>query len=280
MKKRRMAVIGIILLLSISVLCFFSGCASNSNSVDGSTPEYDYAGNEEYKSSESGIAKTGDTEQSETNNIEQKVIKNGSLTIEASDLSQVEEDIVSLTEKYEGYINDSSLNIQKSKKVVIMAVKVPQKNFEKYYAEIKEVGNVQRSQITTRDVTTEYIDLKARLETQEAQEKRLVEMYSKASTIEEMLKIENELTRIRTSLESISGQIKYLDNLTDYSLLTIELYQELDISSTAKVSFKDGWNLFINSITLLAKGILLVWPFIIVAGIVYGVYRYRKHKQE
>ncbi len=280
MKKRRMAVIGIILLLSISVLCFFSGCASNSNSVDSSTPEYDYAGNEEYKSSESGIAKTGDTEQSETNNIEQKVIKNGSLTIEASDLSQVEEDIVSLTEKYEGYINDSSLNIQKSKKVVIMAVKVPQKNFEKYYAEIKEVGNVERSQITTRDVTTEYIDLKARLETQEAQEKRLVEMYSKASTIEEMLKIENELTRIRTSLESISGQIKYLDNLTDYSLLTIELYQELDISSTAKVSFKDGWNLFINSITLLAKGILLVWPFIIVAGIVYGVYRYRKHKQE
>lgn len=118
------------------------------------------------------------------------------------------------------------------------------------------------------------------METLEAQEKRLVEMYSKASTIEEMLKIENELTRIRTSIENISGQIKYLDNSTDYSLLNIELYQKLDISSTAKLSFKDGWNLFINSITLLAKGILLIWPFIILAGIVYGVYRFKKHKQK
>lgn len=161
-----------------------------------------------------------------------------------------------------------------------MAVKVPQKNFEKFFSGVKEIGKVDHSQITTRDVTTEYIDLKARLETLEAQEKRLVEMYSKASTIEEMLKIENELTRIRTSIENISGQIKYLDNSTDYSLLNIELYQKLDISSTAKLSFKDGWNLFINSITLLAKGILLIWPFIILAGIVYGVYRFKKHKQK
>jgi hypothetical protein len=280
LKKKRAAVIGIILLLSISVLCFFSGCGSNSNSAGISTAEYDHAGSEGYTPPESGIEQTEDSKQPDNINIEQKIIKNGSLTIETSDLSQAEENIASLKEKYEGYINDSNLNILKSKKEVFMTVKVPEKNFEKFYEEIKEIGNVERSQIGTRDVTTEYIDLKARLETQEAQEKRLVEMYSKASTIEEMLKIENELTRIRTSIESISGQIKYLDSLTDYSTLTIQLYQQLDLSSTAKVSFKDGWNLFINAITLLAKGILLAWPFIILAAILYGVYRYRKHKQK
>jgi hypothetical protein len=86
-------------------------------------------------------------------------------------MSQAEEEIVSLTEKYEGYINDYSLNVQKSKKVVFMAVKVPQKNFEKFFSGVKEIGKVDHSQITTRDVTTEYIDLKARLETLEAQEK-------------------------------------------------------------------------------------------------------------
>jgi hypothetical protein len=248
--------------------------------VENSTPQYDYARSGEDKSSGSEIAQIGDSGQPQNNNIEQKIIKNGSLTIETNDISQAEEEIVGLTEKHEGYINDSSLNVQKSKKVVFMAVKVPQKNFEKFFSGVKEIGNVDHSQITTRDVTTEYIDLKARLATLEAQEKRLVEMYSKASTIEEMLKIENELTRIRTSIENISGQIKYLDNSTDYSLLNIELYQKLDISSTAKLSFKDGWNLFINSITLLAKGILLIWPFIILAGIVYGVYRFKKHKQK
>lgn len=278
MKKKHAAVIGIILLLLIPVLCLCSGCASKS--VENSTPQYDYARSGEDKSSGSEIAQIGDSGQPQNNNIEQKIIKNGSLTIETNDISQAEEEIVGLTEKHEGYINDSSLNVQKSKKVVFMAVKVPQKNFEKFFSGVKEIGKVDHSQITTRDVTTEYIDLKARLETLEAQEKRLVEMYSKASTIEEMLKIENELTRIRTSIENISGQIKYLDNSTDYSLLNIELYQKLDISSTAKLSFKDGWNLFINSITLLAKGILLIWPFIILAGIVYGVYRFKKHKQK
>lgn len=269
--------IAILLLLVIPVFCFYSGCSSKS--VEQSTPQSDYDSSADNNSSGSH-AEIGDTEQSQNKNIEQKIIKNGSLTMETKDVSQAEEDIVSLTEKYEGYINDSSLNVQKSKKVVFMAVKVPQTNFEKFYSEAKEVGTVDRSQITTKDVTTEYIDLKARLETQEAQEKRLVEMYGKTSNIEEMLKIENELTRIRTSIENISGQIKYLDNSTDYSLLNIELYQKLDISSAAKVSFKDGWNLFINTITLLAKGILLVWPFIMLAGIVYAVYRFKKHKQK
>ncbi len=228
----------------------------------------------------SETAERGDTEQPQNSSIEQKIIKNGSLTIEIEDIAQAEDEIAGLTEKYKGYIKDSSLNVQKNKKVVFMAVKFPEENFEILYSEIKDIGRVDHSQITTRDVTTEYIDLKARLATLEAQEKRLVDMYSKASNIEEMLKIENELTRIRTSIENISGQIKYLDNTTDYSLLNIELYQKLDISNTAKISFEDGWKLFVNTLTLFAKGILLVWPFILLAGIVYGVYRYRKQKQE
>lgn len=130
LKKKRAAVIGIILLLSISVLCFFSGCGSNSNSAGISTAEYDHAGSEGYTPPESGIEQTEDSKQPDNINIEQKIIKNGSLTIETSDLSQAEENIASLTEKYEGYINDSNLNILKSKKEVFMTVKVPEKNFE------------------------------------------------------------------------------------------------------------------------------------------------------
>jgi hypothetical protein len=57
-------------------------------------------------------------------------------------------------------------------------------------------------------------------------EERLLALMDEAKTIEEIIKVENELTRVRTDIEVLQGRLKYLDNATGYSSISVSLNQQ------------------------------------------------------
>ena len=87
---------------------------------------------------------------------------------------------------------------------------------------IDELGNVKSISENTKDVTMQYIDLEARIANMEAQEERMRTL-ERAETIGEIMEIERELGRIRGSIESMSGEFKYLRERVNYSSINIGL---------------------------------------------------------
>ncbi|MGI6265378.1 MAG: DUF4349 domain-containing protein, partial [Acutalibacteraceae bacterium] len=53
----------------------------------------------------------------------------------------------------------------------------------------------------------------------------LLELLKKAESLEDILRLENELTDVRTQIESLTTQLKKYDNLSDFSTVTIRLRQ-------------------------------------------------------
>jgi predicted nuclease with TOPRIM domain len=100
--------------------------------------------------------------------------------------------------------------------------------------------------IKSEDVTEQYIDLKARLENAQREEKILLDFLNKATNVKDMLEIEKELSRIREQIEYYTGQLKYLESRIDYSTITIELSEprppaplpEVDWDATIKTGIK------------------------------------------
>lgn len=104
-----------------------------------------------------------------------------------------------------------------------ITVRVPSESYDAFLLAVRDVGSVIRQSESEQDVTQEHIDLSARLLNLQAQEQRLREFNDQAKNVEELLQIEQELTRVRAEIDSLSGQLAYLERQAAMSVVTIEL---------------------------------------------------------
>ena len=64
--------------------------------------------------------------------------------------------------------------------------------------------------VQTDDVTDEYKDLGLRLGVMESSRQRLVVLMDQAGNLEELLKLEEQLTKLTAEIESLKGKLKKL----------------------------------------------------------------------
>ena len=76
---------------------------------------------------------------------------------------------------------------------------------------------------STEDVTADYVDVEARLNSLEAQRQRLEELRAQAGNLEDLLAIENQLTQVQYQIESYTGQKRVLDDQITYSTVNVYL---------------------------------------------------------
>ncbi len=102
-----------------------------------------------------------------------------------------------------------------------ITVRVPAKAFEEVLGKLEAMGQVLDKSIQANDVTDEYVDLALRLKNAEALRDRLLAILEKATTVEDMLKVETELNRVREEVERLKGRLADLDRRIAYSTIEI-----------------------------------------------------------
>jgi len=134
-----------------------------------------------------------------------KVIKNADVNLTVKDNLKAEGQIQELVLQYQGFIQNTESYQNKDRSFTNMDVRIPAEGFESFLNAVKNVGELTHNRIYTTDVTEEYIDLSARQKTLLVQEERLQEMLKKANNVDELLKVENELGRVRGEKERKTG---------------------------------------------------------------------------
>ena len=115
------------------------------------------------------------------------------------------------------YRNDDSVTAQ-------LVLSVPSAEFERVLDDLRSLGDkVTTDSISGQDVTEEYVDLKSRERNLRATEESLLRLYDRAQNVEEALSIQRELTNVRGEIEMVHGRIKYLDQHTAYSQITLDI---------------------------------------------------------
>ena len=142
----------------------------------------------------------------------------------------------------------------------------------------KGVSYFDNKEITSQDVTTEFIDIEARLKAKKVLENRYIELLKKANKVSEMLEIEAQLSAIREEIEAKQGQLNYMQNRVSFSTITVEFYKTVATESGITTSYgMKIWNAIksgFNSISSLFIRMLEIWPFIII--LIVGIYYIRK----
>lgn len=102
-----------------------------------------------------------------------------------------------------------------------IAFRVPRARFDEALKKLEGIGDVIHRDIHAEDVSDQYRDLEVRLKNARAMRDRLEQLLSRANTVEDSLKIENQLSRITEEIERLSGALALLGHRVEFSKITV-----------------------------------------------------------
>jgi hypothetical protein len=217
-------------------------------------------------------------------NIEQKIIKTGDIRFETNDLEETYNKMITAVKKYNAIIQNDTEGKDYGSVFRKIIVRVPSKNFDLFLSDIsKGVAYFDNKEISSQDVTEEYIDIDARLKAKKVLESRYLELLKKANKVTEMLEIEKQLSAIREEIEAKEGQLRYMQSQISMSTITIEFYKTVANEGGATISYGSKiWNAIksgFNGISSFFIGLLSIWPFLIIlATAIYFIRKRFKKK--
>lgn len=197
---------------------------SYSGSADESKPAPAASGG---KSEAQMLRSTGGT--SEASDLDlpasRMVIKTGSLGIRVKDVDKAYSQTLMLVEAKGGYVQSGTVSESGGARADL-TIKVNPEGFLALVSALEELGNVETKTISGQDVTEEYYDLSAELETQLEMKARFFELLKQAKNVDEAITVEQQLERIGYNVNRIKGRMKYLETMVGESTITLSLYSE------------------------------------------------------
>jgi hypothetical protein len=105
----------------------------------------------------------------------------------------------------------------------IMVLEVAQRSFDSLVTQVQKAGRATSVVTSSSDVTSQYVDLRARINAAEASRQQYLTIMSKAATISDILAVQSQLNNLQSQIEQLQGQLNVLKNATTYGTLTVSL---------------------------------------------------------
>ena len=152
------------------------------------------------------------------------IVRTVEMALEVPDVAESVDAIGDMTEELGGWVVSSDRSRRHRGAI---SVRVPAERLDQAIERLRGMASEVNAEVSTsRDVTDEYIDTTARLTNLEATESALVALLEKAGEVDDLLKVQQELTRVQGQIEQLQGRIKFLEQTSAYSLINVTLELE------------------------------------------------------
>jgi hypothetical protein len=219
-----------------------------------------------------------------TTDEQRMIVRTGEMRLTVEDISQTVEDITQMSLAFGGYVVSSYISGEEDEMRGWISFRVPDEKFETALEQLRDLAvKVESEQTYSQDVTEEYIDLQARLSNAQATEQQYLALLDKAEEVEDILRIYDYLSRVRSEIEQLQGRIQYLEQTTSTSLISVSLEPEEAVVGS-------GWSA-LGVLKAAARGLvtagkvlgtIAIWLliFIPIWGTVLGILLWRRHKKQ
>jgi len=275
----------IIFLITVMALVL-AACSAESGAMPMEAPvaEEVYVERQAADSSYNSSAGVASSVPAASTTVERLVIKNASLSMAVDDPEASMDLITSLAEELGGYVVSAYMyqtTLESGAQVphASISIRIPAEKLNHVLETIKAETTqpLLSENIDSQDVTADYVDLSSRLTNLEATEVQLQQIMDEAVKTEDVLAVYSQLTYIREQIEVIKGQMKYYEEASSLSMVSVELIaneavQPLTIGGWQPEGVaKKAVQALINTVKFLAEaGIWIVIYILPVALLVFG----------
>jgi hypothetical protein len=157
--------------------------------------------------------------------VSRKIIYDGEVSLIVDSVDPVAKKVTALVGDARGYIAEQDVTGSPgSQRSMRWKIRVPVDRFDSFVESVVALGELERNNRTSQDVTEQYYDLEARIKNKRFEEQTLNKILQERSgKLEDVLKIEIELSRVRGEIEQLEGKIRVLENLSSLASLTLSV---------------------------------------------------------
>ncbi len=165
---------------------------------------------------------------------ERLVIRNASLTLVVEDPADTVTELSRMATEMGGFVVSSNVfqsTFGEARLVANQAsitIRVPSERLDEALERMKAGAvEVRNENVSGQDVTQEFTDLQSRLTNLEAAEEQLRLIMDDAVKTEDVLRVFEDLRRVREEIEVIKGRIQYLEQSARLSAISAELIPDV-----------------------------------------------------
>jgi hypothetical protein len=157
-----------------------------------------------------------------------KLIRNATAELEVVSFDESIQKITAFASEEKGYVATTSSEKQENGKLRgEIVVKVLPDNLDRFLGKLRGIGDLKNQALTTEDVTKAYFDTESRLKNARLMEQRLIEILkTKSKDVADLLEVEKELGRVREQIETMQGELKFMDSQVAFATVTITLAEK------------------------------------------------------
>ncbi|MEU4336621.1 DUF4349 domain-containing protein [Micromonospora lupini] len=201
------------------------------------------------------------------------IIYTGTMRVQVANVDDAAREVNAAVTRAGGFIGGDQRRSAEADAVAELQLRVPAAKFAGVVEEVAKLGRQQSREINTQDVTEETVDLEARIITQRARVDSARRLLARASSIADLVSLENELGRREADLASLEAKKRRLADLTALSTITVSLAGPAAKTSEEKaetgflVGLKGGWGAFVTSMTILLTVLGALLPWLVAFGV-------------
>ena len=185
---------------------------------------------------EAGTGNQGSNQsQSQTNIDPEKgrlLIRTVTMAAETKEFENARRAIEDKVKELGGYIENSGVSgtgKTGSLRRASYKIRVPADKLDELITTVGSGCTVTSSNENTSDVTLNYVDTKAKLESLRVEQKQLTELLSQAKDLDSIIVLQDRLTQVRYQIESAESTLRVLENQVSYSTLTLNIREVMEI---------------------------------------------------
>lgn len=154
-----------------------------------------------------------------------QLVKQASLTLVLTDIDAAVNQVRTTVQQAKGDV--LSLQDHRSPEgdaqQVALTLRVPQAELDTVLNALRPLGTVQNQSLTAEDVSSQLVDLEARLKNLRQSESALLQIMERSGEISHVLEVARELSTVRESIERMAAQQQNLKRQVAYSQIYLTL---------------------------------------------------------
>jgi hypothetical protein len=202
------------------------------------------------------------------------IIQNVSMRLAVNSISKTIDTISSLATELGGFVVSSYVRGNDSDEYGFVSFRIPVQQTDIVRSRLRDTAvRIEEESTQSTDVTEEYVDIQGRLSNLERTEEQYLLLFEKAKSVEDMLRIQRELSTIRSQIEQTTGRMQYLERTSAMALISVDLR----LATSTEPLVPAGWSFLetvkeaLRSVSLFGQWLAGAIIWVIIYSPIWGV---------
>ncbi len=194
------------------------------------------------------------------------IIRNGAVDLEVESVADAFDRVRQVATAAGGFVSDSSFTGTGERQAANLTIRVPEAQFGDVITQLRALAvDVRSVSTSSQDVTAEYTDIEATLANLRAVEAQYAQLLGRASSINDVLQVQDRLNQVRLQIDRTEARRKVLDSQATLSSITVTLRPtgtapavKSEPAAGPLAAARGAWHASLRTLEAIATGVLVV----------------------